>query len=862
MVKALAAHQKDRGKIPVEYVNLFEAYRAVCRDHANRTFFRIQQISFGEAWNRVEARALFILRQGFRKGDVLAILGPSSPEWCLAYMAITAIGAIALPLDTNLSANAYREMLENTNAKAIFAAKPFLGLLCGMTVFPLEEEPPVVTGETPTEPEITSEDIASLLFTSGTTGAPKIVSLTHGNILHVAQVCTELEEYTPEDVTMAMLPLYHVYAFESTFMAPLLTGSSIVFQTSLKGPDIIKTLREHPITIFPAAPQMWEMFLDALLAKIRAQSVLKHKIFRFFLKAAPVLNTLRLGAVTQKMFGPVRDVFGRKMRFFISGGAPLKQSYFEAYRSMGFSIMEGYGLTETTGPIAIPYYKKARAQAVGAPIPGNEVRIKNVNADGIGEIWLRGKAVMAGYYRNPEANRAAFDDERFFNTQDLGFVDDRGEIHITGRKKNVIVLNSGKNVYPEELELYYRRSTAIAEIAVFGRKEGGRDTVYAVVVPTVKGAGSYETIREEINRLNRDLPGYKAVTRFALSVDPLPRNSTRKILIDELIRLLDQGAYQTQAGETAVPRNLLAAASVREEEIIAFLARRFTTDTLYANETLADRGIDSLGMIELIVALEEGLGITVETDKVSPFQTLEEFVRTAATCSDRAGVNLDDAILRGKITTPIRTFWNPLSTLILGLVWFVSRIFWDLRVIHGERLSSENAIFVANHQSNLDAPWIVGALPYRLRKRLFIIGKREVSFLGLFFAGEPLLFVDRRGDVLPALKAAADVLRSGMSLLIFPEGTRSSDGTLGPLKSGAAYLAKHLERPVIPVTVEGSFTILPRGKALPDHFFGAKGKLVVGDPIDPRTYDSVKALNEAIRLALLKGRSKDHPVND
>ncbi|MCL2669910.1 MAG: AMP-binding protein, partial [Syntrophaceae bacterium] len=720
-----------------------------------------------------------------------------------------------------------------------------------LTVFSLEEKPEAATDTILTEPDLTSETIASLLFTSGTTGAPKVVALTHGNLLHVAQVCTKFEEYTPADVTMALLPLHHAYAFESTFMGPLLSGGSIVFQTSLKGPDIIKTLGEHQITIFPAAPQMWEIFFDTLIAKIRAQPTLKRGLFHFCLKAAPALNALGFAFLTRKVFAPVHDIFGRKIRFFISGGAPLKEMCFKTYRRMGFYIMEGYGLTETTGPIAIPYYKDARPSAVGPPIPGNEVKIKEVNADGVGEIWLRGKAVMSGYYRNPEANREAFDLDGFFSTGDLGFLDAKGEIHITGRKKNIILLASGKNVYPEELELYYRRSPLIAEIAVLGRQVGGRETVYAVVVSVLKGAESYALIREEITRLNRDLPGYKAVTRFALSADPLPRNSIRKVLINEVIRLLDQGAFQTEATSAAVPRNPLIATNIREEEVIAFLARRFGAETLYANETLSDRRIDSLGMIELVVGLEEALGIACEAVKVSPFQTLEEFVRTVAASPARSEANLDEQILKGEITTRMRTFWNPASELILGIMRLSSRLFWDFRVLHRERLVPENAIVVANHQSNLDALWIIGSLPYHLRKRLFIIAKRELAFLRILFAGEPLLFVDRRGNVAPALKAAADVLRCGGSLLIFPEGTRSSDGTLGPLKSGAAYLAKHLGRPVIPVTIEGSLAILPRGKWFPDLRSGVKARLVVGKPLDPRCFSTIEALNEALRLALL-----------
>lgn len=890
----------------MEYTNLGTAYRSVCSRHADRILFRNENITFARTWQRAEALALFLRQEGYGRGDIIAILAGNSPEWCIAYMAITAIGAIALPLDTNLPADQYRAMLHQVKARAAFLSEPFAALMktssagqavqgpekrlaergapdsqkeqpagtgsrsapaalpgqpsgdppAGITLYDIAMTPPAAGGNTLPEMPLAADDIASLLFTSGTTGNPKIVSLTQGNILHVALVCTQLEEYTDQDVTLAMLPLFHVYAFESTFMAPLLTGSAIVFQTSLKGPDIIRALAENPITIFPAAPQMWELFFDAMVGKIRAQSRAKYAIFRFFLKAAPALRALGLGFLPDKVFGPVHDLFGRNIRFFISGGAPLKKEYFDAYRSMGFTIMEGYGLTETTGPIAIPYYQDAVAGAVGPPIPGNEVRIKEAGADGIGEIWLKGPAVMAGYYQNDEANRRAFDGEGFFNTQDLGYVDGRGHIRITGRKKNVIVLSSGKNVYPEELELHFRTSPLIAEIAVFGRKIAGRETVCAVIVPAPGLADGYRAIRGEIEALNRGLAPYKALVRFALSADPLPRNSTRKLLIDEVIRRLEQGVYQEDEGGSATPQNVLVASNAREEEIIALLRQKFHAEELYAGKTLADHGIDSLGMIELLVTLEEALGITVDMEKVSPFQRTEEFVRTLAVFENHTGANLDEQILRGEVTTRPATFPNPLAELILLTVRIVSKLCWKFQVIHPERLVPDNAIIVANHQSNLDPAWLLNALPFRLRKRLFIIGKKELSFLRYPLAGAPLLFVDRRGNVVPALKAAADILRCGGSLVIFPEGTRSRDGAMGKFKSGAAYLAKNLGKKIIPVTIDGSFEVLPRGRVIPRFFSGSRAILTIGEPVDPGCFDSVEALNDHLRRVIAKAKRR------
>ncbi len=192
-----------------------------------------------------------------------------------------------------------------------------------------------------------------------------------------------------------------------------------------------------------------ELFFTGLTAKIGVGTT-KYRIFIFFVNHAPLLKALGLGFLVRKIFDPVHAAFGRSHRFFISGGAPLKREYFTYYRNMGFRFIEGYGLSETTGPIAIPYYKNSMAGSVGCPIPGNEVKIRNINEDGIGEIWFRGDAVMKGYYSNEAANRESFDDWGFFNTGDLGRLDRKGNIYVTGRMKNVIVLDSGKKAYPEE----------------------------------------------------------------------------------------------------------------------------------------------------------------------------------------------------------------------------------------------------------------------------------------------------------------------------------------------------------------------------------------------------------------------------
>jgi 1-acyl-sn-glycerol-3-phosphate acyltransferase len=281
------------------------------------------------------------------------------------------------------------------------------------------------------------------------------------------------------------------------------------------------------------------------------------------------------------------------------------------------------------------------------------------------------------------------------------------------------------------------------------------------------------------------------------------------------------------------------------------LSDKLRVEVLYANETLANHQIDSLGLVELIVHLEENINISVDMDKINPLQTLEEFVRYLASCEERSGANLDELILHGPITTKVTTFPNPISELILLLVRAVSSLCWQLRVIHKERMLPNNAIIIANHQSVLDPPLLLNLIPYALRKNVFFIGKKELSLLRFPFAGAPVLFVDRTGNIVPSLKAAADILRSGHSLIIFPEGTRTRNGALGKFKSGAAYLAMHLNKKIIPVTIRGAFEIMPSGKFLPGFISEQKLELIVENEINPQNFTSVEALTDHLRDVII-----------
>lgn len=831
--------------------NLNDFYRTTTEMYSECMLFD-NLLTYKEGYELAMERASFILSKGHKRGDVIAIHALNSREWIMTYMAITMCGCIALPLDNNLSAQICAEMLKTVKCKTIYTDNIAELKIRGIKVYDIDFTKNTGDIKKFKAPAVDSDYPASYVFTSGTTGNPKVVTLTHGNIFNTSISDSDWLGLSPSDNFLCILPLFHVYAFLANFGGPYAKGASLVFLQSLKGPDIIDALKNNDFTVFPAAPQLWEMFMDSILKKAKSASNFKYSVLIFFLESAPFFKAIGLSFLLRKVFAPVRQIFGESMLYFISGGASLKKKYFKYYLHMGLPIIEGYGLTETTGPICISHVKKNKMGSVGPAMPGNEIRIKKVNRDKIGEIWLKGHSVMKEYYNNPQQTACVFDDEGFFDTGDLGRVDKDGYLFITGRAKNVIVLDSGKNVYPEELESFYKNSPEIAEIAVFGKKVEDRESVFAVIVPENKSAESYEKVASEIKRLNKGVPGYKTISSFALSFDPLPVNSARKVVLSKVEEKLERGDYMSNQNDSLIHQQELAGTTEREDEVIEILRKELGASTLYANENLAEYGLDSLGTIELVVTLEERLKVPIAVDEFRKHDTLQELVTYLATLEEGNSENQSHDLLSSPIITRPFSFYNPINEFLAFILKNLILKVWRLKVENRENLSIDNTILTANHQSNLDYLLTYALLPYSVRKDLYVIGKKELKFLKFIFPGVNVLFVERGGNVMHTLKAGADLLRQGKTLFIFPEGTRSTDGELQPFKTGAAYLAKNLNKTIIPIAIEGTGRILPKGRSFP-YFKTSKGiSLSIGTAIDPAKNKNIETLNRKIQNSTKK----------
>ena len=562
-------------KASLKNVTILELLVAINRRYSEKIALRIKDgdefraISYIELGRRTSDTAYHLKGLGIERGDRVAILSESRPEWSIVLFGIISAAAITVPMDIKLSDAEIEFILNDSETKAIFVSEKYLQKLINLkpklaylkNIISLDDVPQEgilllkdfkVPQGAVAHREIQPEDTALIVYTSGTTGVAKGVELTYKNLLFEVMQLNKYIKFNSGDRFLSILPLNHMLEIAGGIIAPLYVGASVTYSSSIKPTYIIKLMQEIKATGMICVPLVLKMFYEGIMKKIDNSSQRKKRIFKWLFGFSKFLLKFKIRA-GKIFFKKIHKQFGGYLRCFVSGGAPLDPVVEEGFNILGFNILQGYGLTETSPVITVNTFSERKYGSVGIPLEGIEIKIlpSEEPSSKDGEIIIRGPNVMQGYYRNPQKTGEAIRDG-WFHTGDIGYLDKDGFLYITGRIKNMIVLGGGKKVHPEEVEEVVSKSSYIKEICVLGVKakaglKAGTEEVFAVVVPDLDSFSDSEKenhdfikgkIKAEIERLGKKLAEYKRISDFQIHFDELPKTSTRKIkrnLVKEIV---------------------------------------------------------------------------------------------------------------------------------------------------------------------------------------------------------------------------------------------------------------------------------------------------------------------------------------
>jgi long-chain acyl-CoA synthetase len=830
--------------------------------------------TFGSMLAQIRSLAYRLSGEGIEFGDRVAIIGENHPHWAIAYLGIMYRGAVVVPLDPSATPETLAAFLKDSEAKLAFVSAASLEKfrsVCSQLSNHIRLVPLQPAADTngaasfiewtstarPAEfdtssPPATSADMGVLIYTSGTTGAPKAVPLTHGNIYAEVDGIQEVLRITDKEVILSLLPLFHAYSQIVNLWLATVIGARVVYISDLNSEEIVRGLTEGKVTILTGVPRLWYLFHKKIFDGVRAKPRHVRWLFRSLLSLNGWLRD-SLGANAGGLFfHPVHKGFGGKLRLAVSAGSSFDASVAQDYHRLGFTILQGYGLTETSGAATVTRFEDNKVGSVGTPLNHVKVMIDGANNEGIGEVLIRGDIVMAGYYRNPQANQEAFTDDGWFRSGDLGYFDAAGHLYIVGRKKDVIILPSGKNVYPEDVEAHYSRSPLISEICVLGVPDEDTDFAQAeklcgVIVPDFdylkqQGiANTREAIRFDLDNLGRELPEYQRVRDYLVRAEALPRTATRKLRRFELLKQVESLGFSARQRRDAnefifndEDRSLMDTAAGRA--LLAAIEHQVASPAPVVHPEMnleLDLGLDSLARAECLSSVEESMGIELDSEAFASALTVGDVLALVN------GHNGAGAIAPAKAPAAKRTDWSQILSrpaddlpevqevlkertataitaylLLLPMYWF-SRLFLRMEVRGLDHLKGLKAPFLVcpNHQSFLDPIFVCSTYPYSMLRNIFHVGASEywdnvfTAQIGRLLQIVP---VDPDTNLMKAMRAGAAGLKAGRILNIYPEGERSFDGLLHPFKKGAAILATELNLPIVPVALDGVYKVWPR----------------------------------------------------
>lgn len=832
----------------------------------------VETWSFATLSEEAERLATGLLQAGLLTGDRVVIYAPNRPEWILACLALLLAGAVPVPLDSQMAKDDLAHVIEDSESRWIVTIRPLAERLTtagidqnrSIVLLDADEHDPrswrCFRGQPALPaPGTNPEDPGLLFYTSGVSGRPKGVPLSHINLLSNLRALLDVRVYRPDERLLLPLPLHHVYPFMVGLLAPLAQGLPVILPHALTGPQVLRALREGKATAIVGVPRLYAALYNTIEQRVRQKGRVAAWVFHGLLALARHLLQafgIRLGA---RLFASLHRQVAPHLRTLVSGGAPLEPDLAWKLAGLGWLIAGGYGLTETSPILTLTAPGGLHFDTAGKPLPGVRLRIADPAPEtGQGEVQAKGLNVFRGYLHLSVKTAEAFTEDGWFRTGDVGYLDPDGYLHLAGRASSRMTLPGGEKIWPERVEEQLDSAPSIRESGVLAHE----NRLVAVIVPHAASIepceldGLTRTIRTELDARMNLLPSYCRLTDFVLSVDPLPRTRLGKIQRHKLAALFDackRGTDRILGEARPIPLELMAPEDrqLLEDPVVlrvwTWLSGRFPSMRLTPDTHLSlELGLDSLGWMTLTLELRDQIGIDLPDEAISRMGTVRDLLREAAEAREAAGPGSDPMLQLKEPETLLneqQQRWlaargpceRGIGTALHVLIRILMRTLFHLEAHHIERIPAQGSwVMTPNHVSLLDPLAIFAALSPESMNRTCWGGWTGIMFrnavMRLISRSTRVLPIHQGGHPLSNLAFGAAALKRGDNLVWFPEGDRSRDGTLQPFQPGIGALLTACPVPVIPVRIEGTFDAFPRGAWWPRR---GQIKLFFGEAVYP-----------------------------
>ncbi|VWL85599.1 AMP-binding protein [Oceanivirga miroungae] len=752
-----------------------------------------------------------------KKENVL-IIAENRIEWIYSFFAIWDRYAVPVCIDALSTKEEIEYFLSNANSHTVIVTNQTMKSVEGIkdiNIYNLDE---IEILEKDDETELNThsgDDLAVMIYTSGTTGSPKGVMLSHNNIIKEIEAIKYFDVTYDDEQILAILPFHHILPLMSTVLYFFYyeNQNSVVLCKKLSSTEILKCLDENNITILSSVPRLYKLFYKSINDKINAS-----RIAKLMYKLAKKVNNKKFSKL---IFKKVHKTFGGSLRTIIAGGAKSDPEMIEFFNVLGFTYCEGYGLSETSPVFMGSVPKHYKIGTIGKPV--ESVSIKVVD----GELLVKGPMVMLGYYNNPEKTKEVMTEDGYFKTGDLVSIDEEGYVTIIGRKNAMIVLSNGKNIDPEKLEnkLIKEDSDLLKEVGIFG----SNDKLAAIVVPNFeyirsKKIGNISTyVKNVIQLYNKNVHNYEKILNYKIVEEELPKTRVGKLRRFMLPKIFE-GAVETKKEEVKEPNNI---AYAKLKEYIMDLKK---IDYIHPEFSLeVELAMDSLDLVEFRTYIENSFNIKLANDIFITHYNLLLLSELISTNSSgfTESLNKLDEIVKNSKELNLKVGFLPYIT--RPFMWVLAKLYFRFEVRGKEKIKDKPTIFIANHESFVDAPLLSYAIPFKMRKNTFflaILKYFKSPFMKFVANNSNVITVDIEKNIKESIEKLAGVLKSGKNVFVFPEGSRTMDGNLQEFKKVFAILSKELDVDVRCIGINGAYEAYDRFSYFP------KPKKITVDVLD------------------------------